>query len=170
MSSAPLMTRCVDHLHANAPKRVNDRADRSGSEPDLGTLRARSLQATFGWSVGVATHDPTTPRPATACKLTHLPPPKRARRPEGHLTPREVWVREPTPPTTPKDDRRHHHAANRSRHGLSPTQLVVHELSDDAAVAGSTSRNPIGLGGESEVHDSEQAPSPLRIDRARDEH
>jgi hypothetical protein len=47
---------------------------------------------------------------------------------------------------------------------------VVHELFDDATVAGGTSRNPVGLGGESEVHDPEQAPSPPCIDRARHEH
>lgn len=118
MSSAPLMTRCVDHLLVNAPKHVSDRVGRSGSIAlTLGTLRARSQQATSGgpWVLPLTNRPHLDQRDHMEAHTSSTP--QSAWRPEGHLTPREAWVRE-----------RHHqpsqgtivgtyHAANRSTHG-----------------------------------------------------
>lgn len=168
VSPAPLMTRCMIHRHANAPKRV---------WRSSGSVRARiprpwatpsSIPRSYSrWTAGVATHNPPTRRHGEPHATHTSSSPQRARWPESHLTLREASAARATPPATPKDDHRHPHAAQPINTWDCPLKPVVHELSDAVTVSGFSITQPVGPGGESEVHDSEQAPSPPRNDHAR---
>lgn len=154
-----------------ARRHVCDRAaDRTRQVPNSrasGTTPTEPLRAD-----GMCCHTPPDHTPSHTARNTPTPSTsQRIRRPESHLTPREVWMYEadtsvhpegctsaPLAATIAEARRTRRSPSSSSRPTWSPLPVTRHT-------------HPIGVAcGETEAHDPEQAPSPLARDRARHEH
>lgn len=102
------MTRCVDHFRANPPKKVYDRVGRSDSNAlPLGRFKLDLYELN---RMDNGCHHPRPDHASTSDRMTishifHLVDVHDDPRVPIHLD--KVWVREPKPPTAPKDDRRY---------------------------------------------------------------